>query len=141
MGLYDEFCGVKEGTGRMFPGKWRGGDTQLTLDRAKRLETKDLNVQRCLLKIRSAVVILDEMDDVNNGEHAREARVIAVPEGSRDDAIEEKTLESLLDGELRVEDDEPEGDGEGVVAGVATEKAADGGDGKVMQVMCWIERL
>lgn len=96
------------------------------------------------------------MDDVNNGEHAREARVIAVPEGSRDDAwvdergkrensrintIEEKTLKSLLDGELRVEDDEPEGDGEGVVAGVATEKAADGGDGKVMQVMRWIERL
>jgi len=33
MSLYDEFCGVEEGAGRMFPGEWRGGDTQLTLDR------------------------------------------------------------------------------------------------------------
>jgi len=109
-----------------------------------------------LLKVRGAVVVLDEMDDINDGEHAREARVIAVPERSRDDAwvdergkgedrgintIEEETLESLLDGELRVEDDESEGDGEGVVAGVAAEKAADGGDGNVMQIMGWIERL
>lgn len=96
------------------------------------------------------------MDDINDGEHARETGVIAIPEGSRDDAwvdergkredwrrntIEEETLESLLDGELRVEDDESEGDGKGVIAGVAAEKAANGGDGNVVQVMRWKERL
>ena len=96
------------------------------------------------------------MDDVDDGEHAREARVITVPERGRDDAwvdekrkrqerrtntVEKETLKSLLDGELCIEDDEPERDGEGVVAGVATEKAADGGDGEVVEVVGGEERL
>lgn len=89
----------------------------------QRLETKNLDIHRCLLKVCSAIVVLDEVDDVDDGEHAREARVITVPERGRDDAwvdekrkrqerrtntVEKETLKSLLDGELCIEDDEPE---------------------------------
>ena len=46
--------------------------------------------------------------------------------------IEQQTLEGLLYVELCVEDDEPEADGEGVVAGAALEEAADGAEGGVV---------
>ena len=40
--------------------------------------------------------------------------------------IKQETLESFLDVELCVQDDEPEAHGEGLVACVASEKGADG---------------
>lgn len=46
----------------------------------QRLETESFNVRDSLLKICSAVVILDEVNDVEHGQHARESRVLAVPQ-------------------------------------------------------------
>ena len=43
-------------------------------------------------------------------------------------AVHEETWKSLLDAELCVEDDEPEADWEGIVAGAALEKLADGSE-------------
>lgn len=55
--------------------------------------------------------------------------------------IEKKTLKSFSDGELRVEDDKSEGDGEGVVAGVAPEKITDCRDADIMGLVGGVEGL
>jgi hypothetical protein len=36
------------------------------------------------------VVVLDEMDEIEDGEHASKGRFVAVPEGSGDDAWQRK---------------------------------------------------
>lgn len=46
----------------------------------------------------------------------------------------EHDAEGLLDHELRVEDDQPEADGEDVVAGPALEEGADGGEGGLVRL-------
>ena len=81
------------------------------------------------------------MDDVENGEHPREARGLAVPERRRDDTIEQETLESLLDVELCVENNESERNGESVVACMRLEKVADGDDGGIVSVLRMGHRL
>jgi hypothetical protein len=50
-------------------------------------------------------------------------------------AVHEETGKGLLDTELCVEDDESEADGEGIVAGAALEKLADGGEGGFMCIV------
>lgn len=49
--------------------------------------------------------------------------------------VEEEALEGLFDGELGVEDDEPEADGEGVVASVTSEEVSDSGDAVFVEVV------
>lgn len=49
--------------------------------------------------------------------------------------IEEETLQGLLYVELGVKDDEPEADGECVVAGASLEEVADGGQGGVVGLL------
>lgn len=54
---------------------------------------------------------------------------------SESHAIKEQALKGLLDVELCIEDDEAEGDGEGVVGGMKLEKGADGVEGSVVGVV------
>jgi len=107
---------------------------------SQRLKTESLDICRGIIVGCGAVVVLDEVDDVEDGEHSGEDRLFAVPEGRGDDAVEQETLESLLHTELGVEDDEPKRDGECVVRGVVLEEGTDASEGGVVPFSRGIRR-
>jgi hypothetical protein len=88
----------KEGSRRS-----RGKRTSQTLQ----LECFDL-CNDVVVLVRRQVVVLNEVDNVRQGEHASEAMRCRVVERGRNHAVRDERLQTLRDTELVVENDEPE---------------------------------